>query len=207
VVVDSTRPTNPTATQSTIETPRGEFDCLLRREGEYWTVEHGANVFRLRHNKGLSYLARLLASPGREFPALEMAQAVDAGSGEDDGAAPDDDDEAAAIEHSSRSGLEARGDLGDAGALLDDAARAAYGRRLTELREEIDEAREFKDDERAAKAQEEIDALAHELKGAVGLAGRTRRAASSSERARIAVTQPLRLALSKIAGNDASLGK
>ena len=207
VQAKKTPTTKPTAVPPTLEKPRGEFDCLLRREGEYWTVEHGANVFRLRHSKGLSYLARLLASPGREFPALEMTQSVDAGSNEEEGAALDDDDEAATTEHSSRSGLEVRGDLGDAGALLDDAARAAYGRRLTELRDEMDEAREFKDDERAARAQEEIDSLAHQLKGAIGLAGRTRRAASSGERARIAVTQALRLALSKIAGNDVTLGK
>src|SRR5262249_40878730 len=93
------------------------------------------------------------------------------------------------------------------GARLDDAARAAYGRRLTELREEIEEAREFRDDERAARAQEEIDALAHELKGAIGLAGRARRAASSVERARIAATRALRLELREIAGNDPTLGK
>ena len=208
VQAEKARPTKPTATPPTIEKPRGEFDCLLRREGEYWTLERGANIFRLRHSKGLSYLAQLLASPGREFHALEMAQAVDAGPNEDDeGAVPDEDDEAAATEHSSRSRLEVRGDLGDAGAMLDDAARAAYGRRLTELREEIDEAREFKDNERAAKAQEEIDALGRELKGAIGLAGRDRRAASSTERARIAVTKAIRLSLNKIAENDASLGR
>jgi tetratricopeptide (TPR) repeat protein len=185
----------------------GGREAVFRREGEYWTLKHGTNVFRLRHSKGLDYLAKLLASPGREFHALEMAQAVAAGPDEAVDSDSDEDDEAAATEHSSRSRLEVRGDLGDAGAQLDDAARAAYGRRLTELHDEIDEAHEFKDDERAARAQEEIDALGRELKGAIGLAGRTRRAASSGERARIAVTQALRLAISKIAGNDATLGK
>ncbi len=208
VQAEKARATKPTATPPAIEKPRAEFDCLLRREGEYWTLERSANVFRLRHSKGLSYLAQLLASPGREFHALEMAQAVDTEPNEDDeGAVPDEDDDAAATEHSSRSRLEVRGDLGDAGAMLDDAARAAYGRRLTELRDEIDEAREFKDNERAVRAQEEIDALGRELKGAIGLAGRDRRAASSTERARIAVTKAIRLSLNKIAENDASLGK
>jgi len=99
------------------------------------------------------------------------------------------------------------GDLGNAGEILDAQAKAAYGRRLTELQEELEEARELGNEARAEKAEDEIEALGRELKGAIGLAGRDRRAASSTERARIAVTKAIRLSLNKIAENDASLGK
>ena len=41
--------------------------------------------------------------------------------------------------------------------MLDAQAKAAYGRRLEELREELEEAREFKNEELIAKADDEIE--------------------------------------------------
>ena len=78
---------------------------------------------------------------------------------------------------------------------------------MTELQEELEEARELGNEERAEKAENEIEALGRVLKGAIGLAGRDRRSASATERGRIAVTNAIRLSLNKIAENDASLGK
>jgi len=63
------------------------------------------------------------------------------------------------------------------------------------------------DEEGIEEAEEEIQVLSRELKSAVGLSGRNRRAASSSERARVAVTHAIRFALGKIAKNDAGLAK
>jgi hypothetical protein len=114
--------------------------------------------------------------------------------------------EKASAEDLSRSDT-ATGDLGHAGEILDAQAKAAYQRRLSELEDELEEAREFKDEERIAKAEDEREALGRELKGAMGLAGRDRRSASATERGRIAVTKAIRLSLNKIAENDASLGK
>jgi hypothetical protein len=74
-------------------------------------------------------------------------------------------------------------------------------------REELEEVRELGDEERAENPQSDIEALAYELKSPIGLGGRRRRASSSSERARIAVTQAIRLALAKIAENNPALGK
>jgi hypothetical protein len=50
-----------------------EAAALLRREGDYWTIAHAGRVIRLRHAKGLGYLARLLREPGRAFPVPELA--------------------------------------------------------------------------------------------------------------------------------------
>ncbi|MDQ3936168.1 MAG: transcriptional regulator, partial [Actinomycetota bacterium] len=97
--------------------------------------------------------------------------------------------------------------LGDAGALLDPQAKAAYRSRLEELREEVEEAESFNDPERAAHAQEEIDFIARELAGAVGLGGRDRKAASASERARVNVTRTIKAAVDRIGDNDAALGR
>ena len=103
-------------------------------------------------------------------------------------------------------GLESDG-LGDAGALLDPQDKAEYASRLEELREEAEEAEQFNDPERAARAREEIEFIGRELAGAVGLGGRDRKAASASERARVNVTRTIKAAIDRIEDNDAGLGR
>src|SRR5215469_5736252 len=66
------------------------------------------------------------------------------------------------------------GDLGHAGELLDAQAKAEYQRRLEDLENEIEMARDVGNKELLAKAEDERAALAHELRRAVGLAGRDR---------------------------------
>ena len=73
-------------------------------------------------------------------------------------------------------GIEHR--AGDAGPVLDARAKAEYQTRLESLEDQISEAEGFGDHERANRAREEVDALASQLAGAVGLGGRDRRAAS-----------------------------
>jgi tetratricopeptide (TPR) repeat protein len=90
--------------------------------------------------------------------------------------------------------------------MLDDRAKAAYRSRISELREELDEAKKLGNVERAERAEEEIDALTRELSRAVGLGGRNRRAASASERARQSVTKTIKAVLDRIAESDAALG-
>jgi hypothetical protein len=166
--------------------------AVFRREGEYWTIGFGGQSLRLGDAKGLRYLARLLAEPGREILALDL---VREGSGQDDGragsAGPD----------------LTPGGLGDAGAHLDPEAKAAYADRLRELRLELAEAERFNDPERAARTQDEIDFLARELSRAVGLGGRDRSAASAAERARVSVTRAIRGAMTRIYRHDPGLGE
>src|SRR6266852_2351876 len=90
--------------------------------------------------------------------------------------------------------------------MLDDQAKAAYRRRLSELREELEGAKELGNVERAEQAEREIDALTKELSRAVGLGGRNRRAASASERARQTITHTIKSVLERIAQSDATLG-
>ena len=90
--------------------------------------------------------------------------------------------------------------------MLDEQAKVAYRRRLSELREELEEAKELGNVERAEQAEQEIDALTRELSRAVGLGGRNRRAASASERARQSITKTIKSVLERIAQSDAALG-
>ena len=46
---------------------RSRRAAVFRREGDYWSVGFEGRTARLRDSKGLQYLARLLANPGREL--------------------------------------------------------------------------------------------------------------------------------------------
>jgi tetratricopeptide (TPR) repeat protein len=152
---------------------------VFRREGDYWLVVFAGRTVRVRDLKGMRYLAHLLAHPGREFHVLDL---VAAETGQQ--TAP-----------------------GDAGEILDESAKAAYRRRLTEIEEDIEQARALGDARREAQADAERDFLVRELARAVGLSGRDRRAASGSERARSAVTRAVRQAIARIGEHHSQLGE
>jgi hypothetical protein len=52
----------------------------LRQDGETWLLTMGGRTTRLRHSKGLAQLALLLANPGQEITAVELAGGVPAPS-------------------------------------------------------------------------------------------------------------------------------
>ena len=84
---------------------------------------------------------------------------------------------------------------GDAGPLLDRQALKQYRQRLADLDEDLDEAQDHADIEREAALRHERESLIAELSRATGLDGKTRRAASSAERARLNVTRTIRHAI------------
>jgi hypothetical protein len=176
----------------------GASRSMFRREGDYWTVAYEGSLVRLRDSKGLRYLARLLAYPGREMHAIDIEMTEhrarhQASSRPADGVAT--------------VGLSVRSDPGDAGELLDAKAKAAYRARLDELHAEIDEAESFNDPGRAARARDEKEFLVAELARAVGLGGRDRRAASHTERARLNVTRAIRAAVANLDHANPALGR
>ena len=141
----------------------------LRRDGEDWLLQAGPEHARLRDSRGLHYLRALLAAPGSDITALDLAA---------DGP-----------------GLAAP----DAGPLLDDAARDAYRHRIRGLDSELAAADRAGDSASAERIHDERRALAAELRRATGLAGRPRRTPAEAERARVNVTRTLRAAIARIA--------
>jgi len=141
----------------------------LRRDGDGWRLSTGAEDARIVDSRGMGQLRALLANPGREISALDLA----AGG----------------------PGLRATATQ----PVLDAAAAASYRRRLAELETELDSADAAGDDERAARVEVERQALLTELRRSSGLGGRIRRGTSEAERARINVTRTLRAALDRIA--------
>ena len=77
---------------------------------------------------------------------------------------------------------------------------------MNELREELHEAEQFNDGVRAAKAQEEMNAIAEHFAAAIGRGGRDRKTSSEAERARCAVTKRIKQAIQRIAEAIPDLG-
>jgi hypothetical protein len=174
--------------------PEGVTAGVFVREGDYWTIGYAGKETRLRDIKGLRYIGQLLKAPGREVHVLDLAAIVEGGVPASGKRTREHDDLA----------FEA---LGHAGEILDAAAKAAYKRRLEELRQDLEEAESFNDPERAARAQAEIDALVDQLAGGVGLGGRDRKAASQAEKARVNITKSMKDALKRIEENHGPLGE
>ncbi len=159
--------------------PRVSSGNVFRREGDYWSLIFEDQTVRLRDLKGLHYLARLFADPGREFHVMELV-AGESGPMVTDGADVE---------------------------MLDGRAKEAYRRRLAEIEEDIEEARAIADSRRIEQAEAEREFLVRELSRAVGLGGRDRLAGSVSERARVSVTRAVRQAMARIHEHNPALGK
>jgi hypothetical protein len=176
-----------------------EAESAFFRQGDYWTIQYQGQIAHLKATRGLHCLVSLLEQPGREFHVSELTAgflevpiavasgAVSAGSQEDGGGV-----RAARFQ--------------DAGPILDSHAKAEYRRRMTELREDFEEAQRFNDRERSASAQKELDSIADQLAAAVGLGGRNRRATTRAERGRSAVTKRIKDSINKITAIMPALG-
>jgi hypothetical protein len=177
---------------------------VFRKEGDYWTVGYDGNGVRLKDTKGLGYIAHLLRHPSAEFHVFDLYGGI---------ASQREEDESSQSVHAlpryhedlENTGIHLTGP-GDAAEMLDEQAKAAYRRRLSELREDLAEAKDLGKVERAEQAEQEIDALTQELSRAAGLGGRNRRAASASESARQSITKSIKSALDRIALGEATLG-
>jgi hypothetical protein len=171
--------------------------AVFRREGDYWTVAYAGQSARLREVKGLRYLACLLRRPGREVHVLELVREAEG--------LPAQPARGLSSDVVLVNGLR-RSSLDEADRLFDLQAKAAYRRRLRDLEEDLEEARSWGDPERAARAEQEMEALTQELLRGVGLGGRDRALPSPAERARVSVTKAIKKAVRTIARHCPALG-
>lgn len=159
---------------------------------EVVTVSRGDMTLRLPRSLGLVYLAELVANPGIDVPALQLAASTTPRPTPRPSSGPNPD----------KTGAPRRPDP-----LLDRPALAAYRNRLAELDEEIAEASSWNDIERRARLESERDFLVVELTGAVGLSGRQRRFPDEAERARVNVTRALRSAIRRVGKTEPALAR
>jgi hypothetical protein len=153
-------------------------NATFRRIGDTRVISFaGGRESALPDLVGLRYIAHLLEADGREVAATALVSAANSGAEID------------------QLGLPA----------LDEQARAAYRRRLSEIDAEIDDARANNDVARADLAARDRDFLMAELGRAVGLGGRIRSVGGSAERARTSVFRAIRYALDRVAQVEPSL--
>jgi len=180
---------------------------IFCRTGEYWTIVYKEEEALIKGGKGLHYISYLLRRAGTDIHTLELFAVGEPDRGLNGVAIPTLEPSVyeEVLPQLTTDGMGCS-HLGDAGAMLDVRAKAAYRRRLAELREDLIEAKQRGDEARGTKAEDEIAALARELSRAVGLGGRDRRAASAAERARINVTRSIKIALEHIAQSSPLIG-
>jgi hypothetical protein len=149
-----------------------------RPSGSQWRVELGARAVLVDHSVGMTHLAALLANPGQEITATDLA----AGSVQPDTGPP------------------------AAQPVLDGPAGRAYKNRLEQLDAEIDELEANHQRQQAQARRAERDWLVAELASATGLGGRARGFTGSEERARTAVGKAIRRAVERVAIADPVIG-
>ena len=147
------------------------------RSGRHWRIELGGRSAVVNDMVGIHHLATLVANPGVDIPALDLAEP-------DHAEAPDVTPQP----------------------VLDEEARRQYRSRLRELAAQIKNAEALGDAERVDALRAEADWLLHEVETNTGLGGRSRHFADSSERARVAVGKAIRRALERISAADAVIG-
>lgn len=152
---------------------------VCTRWGRRWRIELRGRAAIVDDMVGLHHLATLVANPGVDIPAVDLA-------------APDQ--KAAPAGQAPQP-------------VLDEEALRQYRVRLRDLADEIDEAEVLGDGERVTALRSERDWLLRELETSTGLGGRTRHFADNSERARIAVGRAIRRALERVTAVDAVIGE
>jgi len=161
--------------------------ATFRCDGDVREVAFGGVRATVRDMKGLRYVERLLAEPGRDFHALELVTGEQGSSRGAPTSTADVD-------------IDDDGSLGAAGLpTLDDRAREAYRRRLADVEEDIDDATQMNDPVRRELAERDREFLLLELRRAAGLGGTIRTTGGNAERARTAVTRSIRYALTRLA--------
>jgi pimeloyl-ACP methyl ester carboxylesterase len=173
------------------DAPDGDHPAL-RRDGDVWVVGTAGQESLLKDVKGLHYLSELLRRPGVEAHAVELVAAVEGTPSQ--------------VATPERHLAARRGPDGDVGAPLDRVARTRFKQRVTQVRDELEDARSARDVDRAASLQAELDAITEQLATSVGLGGRDRVAATTTERARVKVTRLLRDAIRRVEAVEPELG-
>lgn len=169
----------------------GTEAATFRCDGDTRTVGFDGRTVLVRDLKGMRYLERLLAEPGREFHVLDLVAA-------EEGTLPVGRTADAA---------EVPGEAGIGLPVLDEQARSAYQRRLADVEEDIEEACRMNDVGRLELAEHDRAYLIAELKQAVGLAGRHRMVGSDAERARTSVARSIRYAVGRLEEHHATLAR
>ncbi len=152
---------------------------VFQLRGDFWQLSFDGTTKFLKDSVGMGYIARLLAEPDREIPAVALLAA--------------------------RAGIDPLVATGSSGEILDDEARENYGRRYHELKEDLEDAKEDLDLGRVEKLETEMEQLTDELAKATGLRGNPRQK-FDADRVRKSVSMAVSRDIDKITDKHEALG-
>jgi hypothetical protein len=141
----------------------------FRLEGDFWKVWFEKESASLKNSVGMRHIARLLATPGREWHSADLL-AKEAGHC---GPTP----------------------VGSGGEATDKVSIRSYHARLQQLADDLAEAKMENDVHRQAEIREEAKKIEAHLKSTTGLGEEPRTAADDNEKARQTVTTAIRRAV------------
>jgi hypothetical protein len=168
------------ALQRSAHAPIASSAYAFRQEGDYWRLVFDGKSAMAKHTKGMLYIHYLLEIAPRQESTLQLRRVAD----------PDFQSQL----------------LGDDGEILDERALYDFENRLSDIKEELQEAMSNNDLGRQSKLLEEQLAIENERDAGSGLSGRRRRANDDLERNRKAVCNAISSAIKNIAAVHPKLG-
>jgi tetratricopeptide (TPR) repeat protein len=159
----TTRARSWTATRQTLSDT-----IVISRDDGRWLLTHRGRSVLVDDLIGMRYLARLVANPGIEIPALDLVTELD---------------------HTTQSANHT---------VLDGRTRAAHAQRARELTRELAQARGATDHAQVQQLESELDALTTEVTRQTGTNNRPRHFGNPAERARTAVRKAITRAIDAI---------
>lgn len=151
----------------------------FRLDGQFWTITFEHEQTRLKDYVGLRHLARLLASPGRQWRCVDLL-AHEAGHFD-------------------------RAPSGSAGDTSDHQSIRQFRARLEQIKVELAEAATDGDVHSQVELRQEAEQISQHLKRETNNHGNPRKAADDDEKARQTVSAAMRRAMSTLAGKHTPL--
>jgi len=160
------------------EIAKSEF--VFQRSAHFWILRFDGATKHFKDSAGMTYIARLLAEPFRDIPAVSLLAA--------------------------RADIDPRIASGSSGEILDDEARKTYKERYQGLQADLSEAENNNDTAQVEKLQTEMDQLTTELARATGLGGHSREK-TDAEKVRKSVSMAVTRDVSKIESEHKPLAR
>jgi flagellar motility protein MotE (MotC chaperone) len=153
---------------------------VFQLRGDFWQLSFDGTTKFSKDSVGMGYIARLLAEPDREIPAVTLLAA--------------------------RAGIDPLIATGSSGEILDDEARENYARRYRELKEDLEAANQDFDLGRVEKLESEMEQLTDELAKATGLRGNPRQK-YDADKVRKSVSMAVSRDIDKITEKHEAIGR
>jgi len=163
-----------------------------------WIIEFDGQVFpALPHRIGFSFIQHLLKNPGKSISAKELSSLSSKNI---------EITEIETINALLSGGLSVI-DSSDAGQCIDSVAIKAYKSRIDELKDLIEDAREFDDIESIENYEDEYDAILSELRRSTNLKGMPKIDKSDNRRVSQTVSKSIKNAINEIIKQSPGLAK